>query len=400
MSTSEPDQRQIIERALRDRLSLIPHELRDAFHAYQDEHYRRFLLVVTLLGQLAYMSYVLADMIVVPDVFDLSIAVRSAYIALVLPLTLGMFLWSRNIRLLDLLLPVQIFFAAILWFELLVRSSSPWVTTYQYASVIFIVLANLCVQVRFLPSLAISLLISAAVMQGVYRLAAGNQEVVLVFSLVYLPVLLFSLFISWSTTLDRRRAFLRALLDRMTREDLSAVNDKLQALAHIDPLTGIGNRRDFEMRAQRELARAQRYQRPLSLLSLDVDHFKRINDTHGHAVGDEVLRALARVANQELRENDLLARFGGEEFVALLPDTTLDEALVVAERMRGALGACCVLSGEAGIRFTVSVGVAQLADGSSELTSLLKAADKALYQAKQKGRNQVCLAFRSMLTES
>ncbi|WP_079436426.1 GGDEF domain-containing protein [Zoogloea sp. LCSB751] len=400
MSTSEPDQRQIIERALRDRLSLIPHELRDAFHAYQDEHYRRFLLVVTLLGQLAYMSYVLADMIVVPDVFDLSIAVRSAYIALVLPLTLGMFLWSRNIRLLDLLLPVQIFFAAILWFELLVRSSSPWVTTYQYASVIFIVLANLCVQVRFLPSLAISLLISAAVMQGVYRLAAGNQEVVLVFSLVYLPVLLFSLFISWSTTLDRRRAFLRALLDRMTREDLSAVNDKLQALAHIDPLTGIGNRRDFEMRAQRELARAQRYQRPLSLLSLDVDHFKRINDTHGHAVGDEVLRALARVANQELREHDLLARFGGEEFVALLPDTTLDEALVVAERMRGALGACCVLSGEAGIRFTVSVGVAQLADGSSELTSLLKAADKALYQAKQKGRNQVCLAFRSMLTES
>lgn len=397
---SEPDQRQIIERALQGRLSLIPPGLRDAFHAYQDEHYRRFLLVVTLLGQAAYLSYALADMIVVPDVFGLSLAVRSAYTALVLPLTLAMFLWSRNIRLLDLLLPTQIFFAAILWFWLLACSSSPWVSSYQYASVIFIVLANLCVQVRFLPSLAISLLISAAILHGVYRLAAGSPEVVLVFSLVYLPVLLFSLFISWSTTLDRRRAFLRALLDKMTSEALSEANHKLQELAHIDPLTGIGNRRDFEMRAQRELVRAQRHQRPVSLLTFDVDHFKRINDTHGHDVGDEVLRALAGIAQQELREHDLLARFGGEEFVALLPDTTLDEALVVAERLRSVLGACRVPTADDEIRFTVSVGVAQLADGASDLATLLKAADKALYQAKQKGRNQVCLAFRSMVTES
>lgn len=396
---SEPDQRQIIERALKDRLSLIPPGLRDAFHAYQDEHYRRFLLVVTLLGQAAYMSYVLADMIVVPDVFGLSLGVRLAYIALVLPLTLAAFLWSRSVRLLDLLLPVQIFFAAILWFWLLAQSASPWAITYQYASVIFIVLANLCVQVHFLPSLVTSLLISAAIMHGVYRLAAGSQEIVLVFSLVYLPVLLFSLFISWSTTLDRRRAFLRALLDRMTREDLSAANDKLQALAHIDPLTGVGNRRDFETRAQRELARAQRHQRAVSLLTFDVDHFKRINDTHGHDVGDEVLRVLAGVAQQELREQDLLARFGGEEFVALLPDTTLDEALVVAERLRSMLGACRVPTADDEIRFTVSVGVAQLADGPSDLAALLKAADRALYQAKQKGRNQVCLAFRSMTIE-
>lgn len=400
MSKSEPDPRQVIERALRARLSLIPPALRDAFHAYQDEHYRRFLLVVTLLGQAAYLSYVLADMIVVPDVFGLSLAVRSAYVALVLPLTLAAFLWSRNIRLLDLLLPTQIFFAAILWFWLLARSRSPWVPSYQYASVIFIVLANLCVQVRFLPSLAISLLISAAIMHGVYRLAAGNQEVVLVFSLVYLPVLLFSLFISWSTTLDRRRAFLRALLDRMTREDLSAANDKLQALAHLDPLTGLSNRRDFEARALYELARAQRHRRPLSVLSLDVDHFKRINDSHGHDVGDEVLRVLAGVARQELREHDLLARFGGEEFVALLPDTALDEALVVAERLRGVLGACQVPMDGGAVRFTISAGVAQLADDGSGLVSLLKAADKALYRAKQQGRNQVCLAFCGMATES
>lgn len=397
---SEPDQRQIIERALQDCLSPIPPGLQDAFHAYQDEHYRRFLLMVTLLGQVAYMSYVLADMIVVPDVFGLSLAVRSAYVALVLPLTLAMFLWSRNIRLLDLLLPVQIFFATVLWFWLLAQSSSPWVSSYQYASVIFIVLANLCVQVRFLPSLAISLLISAAIMHGVYRLAAGSQEVVLVFSLVYLPVLLFSLFISWSTTLDRRRAFLRALLDKMTGEALSEANHRLQALAHIDPLTGVSNRRDFEMRAQGELARAQRHQRALSLLTFDVDHFKRINDAHGHAVGDEVLRVLAGVAQQELREHDLLARFGGEEFVALLPDTALDEALVVAERLRRVLGSCSIPLDDGVIRFTISAGVAQLADGSSELATLLQAADKALYQAKQKGRNQVCLAFRSMATES
>lgn len=396
MSMFEPDQRLRIECALKDRLCRIPAGLQDAFYAYQDEHYRRFLLVVTLLGQAAYLSYALADMIVIADVALLSIAVRSAYVLLVLSLTLAVFRWSRNIRLLDLLLPTQILFASVLWFWLLAQSAAQWVTTYQYASVIFIVLANLCVQVRFLPSLFISLLISAVILYGVHTLARGNGEIVVVFSLVYLPVLWFSLFISWSTTLDRRRAFLRALLDKMTREALYEANEKLHRLAHTDVLTGVSNRRHFETQAQREVVRAQRHGEPLSLLILDVDHFKRINDTHGHDVGDDVLKVLAAMAAQELREHDLLARFGGEEFVALLPNTGLDGALIVAERLRAVLGACQVAVDEETVQFTVSVGVAQLADGAADLGVMIKAADKALYQAKRQGRNQVCLAFRAM----
>ncbi len=383
--------RAAVEQALSRPLAPIPAGLRLGFLDYQNQHARRFLLWVNLLGQAAFMSYALADWLVLPDIAPLSLLVRSLYVVLVVSLVQACFRSCRDICLLDLLLPVSILGASLLWFWLLAGSASPAVATYQYASLIFIVLANLCIQVRFVPAALVSLLISVAILAGVYRLAAGDEQALLVFGLVYLPVLFFSLFISFSTTLDRRRNFLRSWLDAMTRDELAQANSLLQTLAHTDPLTGVSNRRQFDLSAEREVARARRQQESICVLMLDVDHFKRINDQHGHDAGDLVLRELAGTVRRMLREPDLLARFGGEEFVALLPNTALEQAATVADRLRLRLGALRIPHlPQAPIQITVSIGVAQLA--GSDLEQALKDADQALYLAKHGGRNQVRLA--------
>ncbi len=379
-----------IERQLNRPLSLIPPDLRNAFHAYQLQHYKRFLLVVNLLGQIAYFSYGIADAIAVPDVAAASFRSRLLFLAMTLPVALGLFRWLKKAHLLDLVLPTLILVATITWFQLLSLSISPAVATYQYASVIFIVLANLAIQVRFLPALAISFLIALATLHGVYRLSHGDTQSMVVFSLVYLPVVCFSLFISWSATLDRRRTFLRSVLDDKTRQALYDANAKLQELAHYDPLTGVSNRRHFEQQGLLEVARARRHDAPLCLLMMDIDHFKRINDTHGHAVGDQVLQVLAESVQAELRENDLLARLGGEEFAVLLPNTTMIDARAVADRVRVVL-ANAKVTAESGavITFTASMGLAKLDEASGDLKSLLEVADKCLYRAKENGRNRV-----------
>ena len=161
---------------------------------------------------------------------------------------------------------------------------------------------------------------------------------------------------------------------------------KLQALT--DDLTGVSNRRHFFAVAEHEVHRAVRYRRPLSVLTLDIDHFKRVNDTHGHAVGDAVIQALARLAQDRLRMTDLLARTGGEEFVVLLPETDLAGAALTAERMRAAVAVARLPTPAGELTCTISIGVAQLA-AHETLDALLSRADAALYRAKNGGRNRV-----------
>jgi diguanylate cyclase (GGDEF)-like protein len=162
------------------------------------------------------------------------------------------------------------------------------------------------------------------------------------------------------------------------------------AAAHRDPLTGIGNRTALESTLDREIALARRHSQPLSLIVIDIDLFKQVNDHHGHTIGDAVLRTVARTMNEVLRGDDLLFRFGGEEFVALLRGTPLDGAAVVAERLRAAVASTtCPCEGR-DIKVTVSLGVATLHEDDGD--TLFDRADHALYQAKQQGRNRVVQA--------
>lgn len=166
---------------------------------------------------------------------------------------------------------------------------------------------------------------------------------------------------------------------------------QLERLARTDVLTSLSNRRDFYERAQQEVARAKRSGKAFSLMLLDVDFFKKINDQYGHAGGDEVLRRLSRVLSDLLREVDTPARLGGEEFVVLMPETPLEGARLVAERVRAGMEATAVELGDGRlIRFTVSIGLAQWADGEDDIDVPLHRADEALYRAKAGGRNQVC----------
>ena len=169
-----------------------------------------------------------------------------------------------------------------------------------------------------------------------------------------------------------------------------AAQAELRRLASIDELTGVANRRWFTAMASRELERCRRFNHQLALLMIDVDHFKRVNDTHGHAVGDEVLKAFTRVLEGNLRSVDLLGRLGGEEFAVVLPESDHNAASHTAERLRAAVEAL-EFPFEDGtvLKITTSVGISILATVGETLDSLLARADSALYTAKREGRNRV-----------
>jgi diguanylate cyclase (GGDEF)-like protein len=169
---------------------------------------------------------------------------------------------------------------------------------------------------------------------------------------------------------------------------LAENNTLLQALSTTDPLTELPNHRALLSALKRELERAQRYDRPCSLLFLDLDHFKAINDGYGHVAGDTVLREFAGVLSTTIRNMDTAGRWGGEEFVVILPEATAEEALDIAERIRKAVGFFSFeISG--GLHLTCSVGVACYPEHAADHDALLTAADQAMYGAKRLGRNQV-----------
>ncbi len=165
--------------------------------------------------------------------------------------------------------------------------------------------------------------------------------------------------------------------------------EETRRLAITDGLTGLINRRHFLELAGREFERASRYGRPLSAIMLDIDRFKRVNDTHGHAVGDEVLQALAARFRENVRDIDLPARYGGEEFIALLPEVGLESARVAAERLRQSVAETPIGTAAGPLSVTVSLGVAFAAPDCPDLPTLLRLADEALYAAKKAGRNRV-----------
>ena len=167
------------------------------------------------------------------------------------------------------------------------------------------------------------------------------------------------------------------------------VEEELRFHATMDTLTHSYNRRYFLVLAEREFRRCMRLQRPISAMMLDLDHFKDINDSHGHAAGDDVLRAVAEAAQSNLREIDLFGRFGGEEFAAILPETNIATAQIVAERLRDSIGKLVVATEGVEIGVTVSIGVTESMGGVADVAGLIKRADSALYAAKDAGRNRV-----------
>jgi diguanylate cyclase (GGDEF)-like protein len=186
----------------------------------------------------------------------------------------------------------------------------------------------------------------------------------------------FSTFIALQTTLDVMR-----------------ISD-LELETFTDPLTGIYNRRFMEQRLVEEISKARRYGFQLSVLLFDIDHFKQVNDEHGHQAGDQVLIEISALVNEQLRDSDILSRYGGEEFLIITPNTGPTEAALLAERLRARIEARGFLQGHEGIQqpelqVTVSIGLASFGDNSDNEEILIGNADRNLYQAKNEGRNRV-----------
>lgn len=172
--------------------------------------------------------------------------------------------------------------------------------------------------------------------------------------------------------------------------ELSEANARLEALATTDALTGLANRRHFLDVAERECQRSHRFEHPLSVLALDIDHFKQVNDTYGHAGGDEALRKIADDLRAGVRQLDVIGRLGGEEFCVLLPETSQRNALVLAERLRERVAASVAQTPSGTVKLTVSIGVAGREREELDIQSALVRADDLLYEAKRAGRNRVC----------
>lgn len=201
------------------------------------------------------------------------------------------------------------------------------------------------------------------------------------------------------STLDQER---RAHFEALTRvnqsleaevqsrtKDLQDANRRLEQLARTDPLTGVANRRDFMERLQSDILRAHRAGSALTVLAVDLDHFKQINDRWGHAAGDDALVNFARTTQGQLRASDVLARLGGEEFAILLPETALPQATEVANRILESLKTQVIVTAEGEFGYTASIGVATLSHGKDDGEALLGRADQNMYRAKQLGRNRV-----------
>lgn len=167
-------------------------------------------------------------------------------------------------------------------------------------------------------------------------------------------------------------------------------HDELYRQATHDPLTQIHNRRHFIDQFEAEFRRAKRYGRDLSLVLFDLDHFKRVNDTHGHPAGDYVLKETANIIQMTLRGQDVFARFGGEEFSVLLPETNKDSASMLAEKLRAAIEGHTYRYNGTEISVTISLGVATMTEEHHEFADVIETSDQQLYRAKQSGRNRVC----------
>jgi diguanylate cyclase (GGDEF)-like protein len=266
----------------------------------------------------------------------------------------------------------------------------------QAATILLILFVNTLVRLGFLYALASSLFCLADGAAFLYydpSLTAPEKSTC--FALVFTAVV-FTLVANYWMERDERRSYLLRMQVEQRGRELAAANQELSRLSNLDALTGLGNRRYFSISFDRAWDEVTSTQTPLSLLLIDVDRFKKINDAFGHLFGDEILiRLSAMLRNASRREEDVVARYGGEEFIVLLPGIEMDEALAVADRLRR-LAKTLELpppNGQASSAVTISVGVASTGpEHYCQPDELIRDADLALYRAKSHGRDRVWCA--------
>jgi diguanylate cyclase (GGDEF)-like protein len=315
-----------------------------------------------------------------PALFQFLVLYRTAYVAVTG--IIGMVLYrTTKVRVYDRLLIVWLLLT--IFVRLLLNITRPVDYLTAPFDIVFIFLIYLISPAKIQYTIMLGVFFSAGILFVNHFFIPGVDPVT--FS-VTISAQLTAHMLGWISVVQmqtyRRKSF-QAFIDEKDAKEMVAY------LANIDPLTKSLTRRQFLGIAESEFRRFQRYQRPLSIMILDADHFKKINDTYGHHAGDLALRSLSLVAMEQKRAQDTFGRLGGEEFGLLLPETPLDKAVIVAERIRLVWEASPVnLDGKL-IRSTMSIGVAEAIPSDQNIEDLLRRADRMLYKAKEYGRNRV-----------
>lgn len=315
-----------------------------------------------------------------PGLFKIMVLYRSGYVLVTAVIGIALHRVTR-VRTYDRIVFGWILFTIV--FILLVNFTRPQ----NYVSTSFDVIVPFAIYLLAPLKLKHTLPLAAGFSLGVLYVAffyKSGIDPILLNVFISSQIIIHVLGIGFSLQLQSyRRKSYQAFIDEKDAKEMVAY------LANIDPLTKSLTRRQFMNIAESEFRRFQRYRRPLSILILDADRFKEINDTYGHHAGDLALRSLSLVAMEQKRAQDTFGRLGGEEFGLLMPETTLDKAIVVAERIRQAWDVSPVnLDGKL-IHSTMSIGVAEVASTDQSLEDLLRRADRMLYKAKDAGRNRV-----------
>jgi diguanylate cyclase (GGDEF)-like protein len=283
-------------------------------------------------------------------------------------------------------------FTGFMLFFLLRPDITIWVIGMIMIQIVFLMIF---IPIRFILAAVVG--IYAVVITMATRLALGTttNDLIGLFFLLTLPYVL-----GGATTMrlgiSQRRQYSLFIQTETINQELMmeiehrrALELKLKEMASTDPLTGLANRREYETLFMHEIHRARRSGTPLAACILDLDHFKRVNDTYGHAAGDAVLRNTAQLLKQKLRTMDIIGRLGGEEFIILLPETTIDQAAAIGTRLLEALAEMEIDVGKTVIRVTATIGISGLIDEDETFNSIIARADEALYRGKNAGRNRV-----------
>jgi diguanylate cyclase (GGDEF)-like protein len=379
----------------------FPRALERQFIEQYVHEWRRHEVFSAIVALILYDSFLVVDAQTIPDVLDLSIRVR---LGIVSPLILfGAWIHWKG-------LPVRFrqaymaftsvaCTASVIYFQ--AKTRSPQAAYYMFGVLPIIVYANVVQRIPFWTALAASGLTLIATVTGASHITSVPPEALTTFVQVAAVTLILTLIASYRLEHDLRDRFLLRLRDELLRSrervlmaQLGHANRQLRQLSETDALTGIANRRSFEHQLAQCCQRARQTRAPLSLLLLDVDHFKQYNDFYGHPAGDQCLREVVTAMQSALRATgDVIARYGGEEFAAILPESSEAEALEIAERVRKAVLAAALPHEKSASAHcvTISVGAATLQGGDHRLSpeSLIKIADAMLYQAKIAGRNRV-----------
>jgi diguanylate cyclase (GGDEF)-like protein len=341
----------------------------------------RFSLAVACLGPLLVFTQ---DLLLNPHLVRMSLRIGLCSMGILglYPMALRVGLHQRWVRLIAILTP-----ATMAFMDLRMRAGQAGDLTGAIVLLLYLIAIARILALPFGMSVTLSSIGLLMMMPLAVRIAGhmpGLAPARFFFPMVFFPMV--------------PMALMMFLLERNLTQSLHQNHEqrrKLEDLAIQDSLTGLHNRRYFMLSASEHLRLAVRRGHSLCILMVDLDHFKRVNDTFGHATGDQVIHLMSEVLRQELRTSDVVARFGGEEFIACLPDTGLEAALVAAERIRSSLerSSLPVPHGTGvDLRVTASIGIAAARAGAESLEMLIERADQALYAAKQGGRNRAICA--------